>query len=209
MCDPGFQIGVIVRIRVGSNVHAAGDVRQIGRYSSARQRSAHLMTHGTWSRHEYLFAPPRCVGCRLGTRLQLALNPCLVIRWLLGHDDEPHVRVLSAAVFGAGTRVNTFPVSLYADEVGMVGNQIDLAVECGDPERMDHVERTQLNIDGLAHRNVDLVGSRKALRGSAKVLNLPPPLAANNCNRGMQVMMMTVMDWKTGHQFQTKNEKNA
>ena len=142
-------------------------------------------------------------------RFQLALYPCLVIRWLLGHNHDSHMRVLGAAVFGAGARVNAFVIRLYADEVGMVGNQIDLSMECRDPEGMDHVERTQFDIDGLANRNVDLVGRCKALRGSAKVLNFPPPLTANNCNRGMQVMMMTVMDWKTGHQFQAQNEKHA
>jgi hypothetical protein len=50
---------------------------------------------------------------------------------------------------------------------------------------MDHVERTQIDIDGLADRNVDLVGCGKALRGSAKVLNFTPPLPADNCNRGI------------------------
>ena len=60
-----------------------------------------------------------------------------------GHS---HARIVHA--LGDATGRDSFLVRLYADEVGMVGNQIDLPVECRYPERMDHVERTQFNIDG-------------------------------------------------------------
>ena len=209
MRDPGFQISVIVRIRIGGNVQAAGNVRQIGRYSSAGQCTAKLMTHGAWSRHEYLFAAPGRISCRLVGRLQLTLNPCFVIRGLLRDYDEPHMSVLSAAIFGAGAGENAFVIRLDADEVGMLGNRIDLAMKRGNPERMDYVERAQFDIDGLADRNVELVGGRKALRRSTKVLDFPPPLPANNCNRGMQVLMVHVMNWETSHQFRTQNEEHA
>ena len=143
-------------------------------------------------------SPRRAASLPARRPIAIGLAPTLRNPRAVARHDEPHMGVLGTAIFGAGARVNAFVIGLYADEVGMVRNQIDLAVKCRNPKRMDHVERTQFDINRPANRNVDLVGGSKALRRSPKVFHFPPPLLANNCDRGMQVMMV-IVDRKTRH----------
>ena len=60
-------------------------------------------------------------------------------------------------------------VRLDADEIGPAGDQVHLAMECRNPEGMNHIGAPELDVDRLTDRNVNLVGRLEVL-----VLRSPP-----------------------------------
>ncbi|EDS99584.1 hypothetical protein BamIOP4010DRAFT_6900 [Burkholderia ambifaria IOP40-10] len=102
----------------------------------------------------------------------------------LGHDLERHVRVLRAAVLRTLSAVDAGPVGLQPLVVGLAGNRLRFAGQLRNPECMDHVRAVQFDRDGLAHRDVDLVGGDE--RGAARVVGIadgPPPVVRGHDDR--------------------------
>src|SRR5690606_29653844 len=57
------------------------------------------------------------------------------------------------------------------------------AAEAGDPEAVDHVGASHLNIHGPPHRHMDLGGRTECAAFSARIPHLPPPLGSDHLNR--------------------------
>ena len=86
---------------------------------------------------------------------------------------DAHVGVREPAELGALTPVLTRVVGLERDARDATGHGVALAVERGDPERVDDVARADADLDRLPRGDDDLVGGDDALLGVAE---LPPPL---------------------------------
>ena len=86
---------------------------------------------------------------------------------------DAHVGVREPAELGALTPVLTGVVRLERDAGDTTGHRVALAVQGGDPERVDDVTRADAHLDGLPGRDHDLVRGHDALVGVAE---LPPPL---------------------------------
>ena len=96
-----------------------------------------------------------------------------------GDHPHPHVGVGQPAELGALPPVLTGLVGLQVPGVDPAGHRVPLAVQLGDPERVDDVAGGDVEPDLLAGRDHHLVGrdERKAVvTGDRRVVELPPPL---------------------------------
>jgi hypothetical protein len=153
-----------------------------------------------------LAALRRLAGRRAGRR-PLAGEPDLVLGGRLGDQLEPHVGVLDSAEFRAGPLVDSGPVRLQPDPIDLSGNQIDLAMELGHPERVDDVARLQFQVHRSSHRDVDLVGRRHPCMASVgEVRHFPPPLMADHPDFWRPIR--TAGQGKLPHRDQAEDEQS-
>src|SRR5579871_4516338 len=89
--------------------------------------------------------------------------------------------VLRAAVFGALTSIRAGLVRLNTDAVHLAGNEIDLAVQSRNEERMDYIIGSEVDIHRLADGDVNFVGGGDVLvERTFHIVDLPPPLVAGD-----------------------------
>ena len=92
--------------------------------------------------------------------------------------------VLLAAILRALAAIDAGPVGLEPGHVGLPGNELNLAAEARDPERVDDVFAVEGEAHRLSDRNVDLVRGHEDLRGIVVLIDeLPPPLMASDLDR--------------------------
>src|SRR3954447_8551113 len=85
--------------------------------------------------------------------------------------------VLQAAELGALATIDAGPLGPKRQFVRPSGDQVLLARETRDPERMNDIEPFKLQPDFATDRDMDLVGGLEALlRRGAEILHAPPPL---------------------------------
>src|SRR6185312_6995675 len=149
----------------------------------AGHRAAHAMTKRAWAREEDLLTCDRDWVSGFHRRLQLCCTPGLVGIWFLDDRKQAHARVLGAAEFCALSGVFSGLRTLDANVVWLPGNQVDLAVERGNPEGVHHVIGLYLDVHGAARGQMKLIGCRECeARMSVQVLDLPPPLMTDNAD---------------------------
>ncbi len=113
--------------------------------------------------------------------LELARPPGFEGGGRIGHQLQPHVAVLQAAVLGALAEVAARPVRLDPGDVGLARDGVGLAGERGDPEGMDDIVGPQPDLHRHAHRHVQLVGGGEDAGGlGAEIADVPPPLLARD-----------------------------
>src|SRR6185312_6799282 len=111
--------------------------------------------------------------------------------------------MLSTAVLGTLAPVDAGSRGLYANAVDLPGNQVDLAVQPGHKERMNHIVRGKVDIDCLTNRNVDFVGGHEVgVERALQIVGLPPPLVAGHPDIGRCMGM--AMKGKRGHEAEPK-----
>src|SRR5689334_5381921 len=165
--------------RAGGDRAAAREMRQVRPDAAARARAADGVAEGALAREEDRAAARGFFARRLARRTALRVEPPLEIGIRLGDDVERHVRVLASAEFRALPAVDTRPVRLQPDGARDAGDEIALALQVRRPEAVDDVVRRELEQDGAADRNVNLVrGLQPAARRRVLVLDFPPPLMA-------------------------------
>ena len=146
---------------------------------------------------EHLQARQRGRVGGLGRVLSGAIDPRLEVGGAQRHHLHPHAGVRQAAELGALPEVEAGIGSLDLPGRELVGHGVALAVEGGDPERVDHIARGDDQLDLLAGGDdhlarCDDVGRRQRLGiavGSQigqvdligeVVAELPPPLVAHH-----------------------------
>ncbi|HET7055898.1 MAG TPA: hypothetical protein VFI12_05510, partial [Thermomicrobiales bacterium] len=94
---------------------------------------------------------------RLRRPLRLLREPRPEPHGRLDEDEQAHVRVLEAAELAAAAAVDADPVGVEEDPVALARDRVDLAVQLGHPEAVDHVRRRRHEVDARADGDVDLV----------------------------------------------------
>src|SRR5690606_5191916 len=156
--NPGLQVRRVVAKRTAGDELAARHVRQVRPETAASVGAPNGVAERTGCGHEDFPALTGCVGRRLRSRLALPCEPGCVL--LLGKRDhaKAHLCVLNAAVLRALALVRARPAREDADAIRDAWNEIHLAVELGNPERMNDIPRLQLDFDGTPDRDVNLRG---------------------------------------------------
>lgn len=126
-----------------------------------RARAAHRVARDADAREEHLLpaqGSPR--GSLAGRALER--EPAREFGLGLGVHDQAHPRVLDPAEFGARAFVRARFAREQTQVVGLSRDHVALAGERGHPEIVDDVGGIEVEIDGHAHRHVELVCRHRA-----------------------------------------------
>jgi len=89
-------------------------------------------------------------------------------------------------------------------------NQLNLPVQRGDPESVNHIGAGEFNVRWLSRGNVNFIcGYELAARFSAEVMHFPPPLMTNDLYVGMRVYMIAAVQREFGHALECVNKQAA
>ncbi len=117
--------------------------------------------------------------------LELVVDPGGELGLGQSHRVHAHVGVAQAAELGARSCEAAHLVGLDDPGVHPARDGVALAVEPGDPERVDDVAGGRVELHVAAHRNDHLAGSDEVRLGGSvgaveEVLVLPPPLLTHH-----------------------------
>src|SRR5438105_13006866 len=106
-------------------------------------------------------------------------------------DRQRHLCMLGAAEFRALGPIDAGAIGVQKERLGVSRNQVPFPDELRDPEAVNDVVRHELDLHGLAGRDVQLVGiDEKLARVGIDVVDLPPPLVACYLNSQSAARML-------------------
>src|SRR5918996_2195835 len=146
--------------------------------------------------------PGLVVGGHVGLVL-LVLEPGLELVGRQGDHALAHVTVRQPAVLGALAHVGAGLVGVDGERVRAPGYGVLLAVELGDPERVDHVAGRDLQAHVLARGDDQVVGGEHVVVCELAVAigvvgELPPPLLAGHLDGEVVVGVLDVQQRRDG-----------
>ena len=109
----------------------------------------------------------------------LSCKPCAEPRRRVGEDVKAHVRVLQPAELSALAAIPTGLVGVEQHPVRLIGDHVDLPVQLGHPEAVDHVVGVNEHLHRCPHGYVDLV---RCHGGGPGIPHLPPELVTDHAN---------------------------
>ena len=84
---------------------------------------------------------------------------------------------------------------------------MNLPVQRGDPESVNHIGAGELNVRWLSRGNVNFIcGYELAVGFSTEVVDLPPPLVTDDLYVGMRVHVMAAVQRELGHALKGVDE---
>ena len=157
-CGPAREVA-----QVGCQVARRHPGHRVARHAGARGEDALAGADGIVRRH----------GRDRGRGAQLVVLPLREVLGAVDDDAEPHVGVRQPAELRALSEVDAGHARHEDDAVRVAGDDVALAAELRHPEAVDHVRGSELQANGSAGGQVDLVGRHDA---EPRIADLPPPL---------------------------------